>query len=104
MQEKAWEQAVREVASPECGHTVQEAAALGQGQAAGQEEGDFSLDEAFDELEQVVKALEQEDISLEESFRIYKGGMELLKKCNKAIDQVEKKVLALDDEGETYEF
>lgn len=64
----------------------------------------MNLEETFDKLEETVLALEQEDISLEESFRIYEKGMELLKKCNQAIDQVEKKVLVLNDEGETHEF
>lgn len=69
-----------------------------------QEDKELKLEEAFEMLEETVSALEQEDISLEESFRIYKNGMELLKKCNQAIDQVEKKVLALNDDGEAYEF
>ena len=64
----------------------------------------LNLEEAFEQLEETVMALEQEDISLEESFRIYKNGMELLKKCNQAIDQVEKKVLILNEDGETHEF
>ncbi len=65
---------------------------------------EINLEEAFERLEETVAALEQEDISLEESFRIYKDGMELLKKCNQAIDQVEKKVLVLNEDGETHEF
>lgn len=65
---------------------------------------EINLEEAFEQLEKTVAALEQEDISLEESFRIYKDGMELLKKCNQAIDQVEKKVLILNEDGETHEF
>ena len=55
-------------------------------------------------LEETVAALEQEDISLEESFQIYKNGMELLKKCNQSIDMVEKRVLVLNEDGETNEF
>ncbi|MBD5463161.1 MAG: exodeoxyribonuclease VII small subunit [Lachnospiraceae bacterium] len=69
-----------------------------------QEEKELELERAFEMLEETVSALEQEDISLEESFQIYKQGMELLKKCNQAIDQVEKKVMALNEDGETYEF
>lgn len=69
-----------------------------------QEDRELNLEEAFEMLEEAVAALEQEEISLEESFRIYKNGMELLKKCNQAIDRVEKKVLALNEDGETYEF
>ncbi len=68
------------------------------------QEKEMKLEEAFDRLEETVAALEQEDISLEESFQIYKNGMELLRKCSQAIDQVEKKVLVLNDNGETHEF
>ena len=64
----------------------------------------FQLEEAFEKLEKTVEALEREDISLEESFRIYQEGMELLKKCNLEIDQVEKKVLVLNEDGESNEF
>ncbi len=67
-------------------------------------EKEFDLEEAFEKLEQTVTALGQEDLSLEDSFRMYKYGMELLKKCNQAIDQVEKKVLILNEDGETHEF
>lgn len=67
-------------------------------------ENEFQLEEAFEKLEETVRALEQEDISLEESFRIYQRGMELLKQCNQAIDRVEKKVQVLSEDGETHEF
>ena len=69
-----------------------------------QDDKDWKLEEAFEKLEETVTALEQEDISLEESFQIYKNGMELLKKCNQAIDQVEKKVMILNEDGEAHEF
>ena len=72
--------------------------------AAGNQKEDFLLEEAYEKLEQTVQALEQEDVSLEESFRIYLQGMELLKQCNLAIDRVEKKVQVLSEDGETHEF
>lgn len=64
----------------------------------------MSLEEKFAKLEETVMKLESEDISLEESFRIYKEGMELLKQCNADIDKVEKQVLQLNAEGELIEF
>lgn len=67
-------------------------------------EEEFSLEEGFSRLEETVAKLEKADISLEESFAVYKQGMELLKKCNDAIDQVEKKVLVINEKGETNEF
>ena len=63
-----------------------------------------SLEELFDNLQEVVDQLENEDVSLEESFRLYNEGMILLKKCNETIDTVEKKVLVLDENVETHEF
>lgn len=64
----------------------------------------MTLEDAFAQLEQVTKALENEDISLEESFAVYQKGMQLLKYCNESIDKVEKKVLVLNGEGKLDEF
>lgn len=64
----------------------------------------FNLEEAFAKLEETVEVLEREDISLEESFKEYQKGMELLKKCSETIDHVEKKVLILNENGGLDEF
>ncbi|MBD5393862.1 MAG: exodeoxyribonuclease VII small subunit [Lachnospiraceae bacterium] len=69
-----------------------------------EKEEKFSLEEAFLKLEETVAALEREDITLEQSFKEYQQGMELLKKCNETIDRVEKKVLILNESGEMDEF
>lgn len=63
-----------------------------------------NLEEQFQQLEQIVTRMEREEISLEESFQLYQRGMTLLKSCNDTIDTVEKKVLMLDEDGETHEF
>ena len=47
---------------------------------------------------------EKDDISLEDSFKYYKEGMELLKYCNDAIDKVEKKVQKIAGDGELTDF
>ncbi len=39
----------------------------------------LALEEAFEQLEEMVAQLESEDITLEESFRIYQQGMQVLK-------------------------
>ena len=69
-----------------------------------QEEEKMNLEEAFAKLEEIVGELEQEDISLEQSFQTYRAGMERLKRCNQALDQVEKQVLVLNENGEWDEF
>lgn len=63
-----------------------------------------SLDQMFAQLEEVAGKMEGEEISLEESFELYSKGMNLLKQCSQAIDEVEKKLLVLDENGETHEF
>ena len=63
-----------------------------------------SLEQMFEQLDKTVTKMEKEDLSLEDSFTLYHKGMDLLKKCSDTIDQVEKKMLVLDEEGETHEF
>lgn len=57
-----------------------------------------TLEESMAELEAVMRELEREDITLEESFSLYHTGMKLLKNCNDAIDKVEKKLIVLKEE------
>ena len=64
----------------------------------------FSLEESFELLEQTISKLETKETTLEESFNLYQKGMELLKNCNSCIDHVEKKVLALNGEGQCHEL
>ena len=64
----------------------------------------MTLEEAFVRLDGMVERLETRGIPLEESFQIYKEGMELLKKCNDKIDTVEKKMLQVNKSGEYSEF
>ena len=66
--------------------------------------GDRTLEHVFQELDEVVKKLEGDTVSLEESFQLYHKGMDLLKVCNEKIDTVEKKMLILDENGEKHEF
>ena len=63
-----------------------------------------TLEQTFEKLENVVAKLEQEEISLEGSFKLYKEGMKLIKSCNDRIDKVEKEVLKLNENGELDEF
>ena len=63
-----------------------------------------TLNEVFKELDEVMEQMNEDQVSLEESFTLYHKGMTLLKVCNDKIDTVEKKILVLDEEGETHEF
>ena len=77
---------------------------MGKDKQAVPEGGQLPLEELFQNLEEVIGKLEGEDVNLEESFRLYQEGMELLKQCNARIEHVEKQMLAIDEEGQTHEF
>lgn len=57
----------------------------------------FKIEEAFAELEDIVKKMEASDATLEESFDLYTKGCKLLSKCNEQIDMYEKKLIVLSD-------
>lgn len=56
-----------------------------------------TLEQSMEELQAVLEKLEDEEIGLEESFRLYQEGRKLLKSCNAAVDKVEKKLIVLED-------
>ena len=56
------------------------------------------------EIEDILEKMDEQDISLEDSFLLYEKGMKKLKMCNDRIDQVEKKMLVINEQGELDEF
>lgn len=63
-----------------------------------------AIEDAFIRLDEIVKQLESGEISLDESFSLYKEGMELVNNCTSSIDEVEKKIKVLNKEGEVSEL
>ena len=63
-----------------------------------------TIEEVFQELDNLAGKLEDSETSLEDSFRFYKEGMELLKYCSDKLDTVEKKMLQMDEDGTLREF
>ncbi len=68
------------------------------------QEKELTLEECMQELDAILKALDGEEISLEDSFAMYQKGMTLLKICNEKIDTVEKKILIMNGDGGLDEF
>lgn len=54
-----------------------------------------SIEQTFEELDQIIARLESPDTTLEESFSCYEAGMKLVRTCTEKIDQVEKKMIVL---------
>lgn len=65
---------------------------------------DQGIEENFALLETLAAKLEDPNTSLEDSFRYYQQGMELLKQCSQKLDAVEKKMLKISENGEVSEF
>ena len=63
-----------------------------------------TLEEAFTELDGLAEKLEDRETSLEDSFRFYRQGMELLKFCSEKLDTVEKKMLQINEDATFSEF
>lgn len=68
-----------------------------------QEPDQVTLDQVFAELDQILDRMEEEN-SLEETFRMYHRGIDLLKNCSDKIDKIEKQIRVLDEEGNTHVF
>ncbi|MCR5774632.1 MAG: exodeoxyribonuclease VII small subunit [Lachnospiraceae bacterium] len=59
----------------------------------------MTIEESFAYLDEVIRKMEDPDISLEDSFSLYEKGMKVLKEAGMAVDEVEKKVRLIDEEG-----
>ena len=68
------------------------------------QEQELTIEETFERLQALLARMEEEDVSLEESFDCYEQGMKLLRACNDKIDRVEQKVLKLSEDGSLEEF
>ena len=64
---------------------------------------ELSLEDALDRVDKTLEELGG-DIPLEQSFALYKDGMELLKYCDEKLKKVEQQVMVLSEEGELNEL
>lgn len=68
------------------------------------ENEEMTIEEAFAQLDELTRKMENSQTSLEDSFALYQRGMELLKLCSGKIDRVEKKMVQIDEDGIISEF
>jgi exodeoxyribonuclease VII small subunit len=62
--------------------------------------GEMSYEKAFTELENVVSSLENDQLTLDESMRLFSRGQSLVEHCRKLLDTAELKVQTLTKLGE----
>lgn len=64
------------------------------------EEQQCCVEAAFEEISQIVEALESDETTLTESLALYTKGVTLLSQCKEALDTVEKEMITLNEKGE----
>lgn len=55
-----------------------------------------TFEELMDELKKIVRQLEEGSSGLEESIRLYERGCELIRKCEKRLEDAEQRISQLD--------
>lgn len=69
----------------------------------------MDFEKKLSRLEEIVHAMEEGDLSLDESLKLFEEGVKLSRKCHEQLDQAEQKVkllLSVDEKGkaETKDF
>ncbi|MCU6761002.1 exodeoxyribonuclease VII small subunit [uncultured Roseburia sp.] len=68
------------------------------------EHQEISLEEMFHQLDEMIEQMEQDQLPLDQAFAMYESGLKKLKQCNEKLDIIEKKMLELNQNGETVPF
>ena len=64
----------------------------------------IDFESSLKELESIVKKLEDENINLEDSVKSFEAGINLVKECQKQLEDAELKVKELLDDGTSQEL
>ena len=60
----------------------------------------FNFENAIEQLEELVGALEEGDLSLEESLKAFENGIKLTRECQVALEKAEQRIQILTQENE----
>lgn len=58
-----------------------------------------NIESNFEELEKIIERMQDEEVSLDDSFELYKKGIEVVKDSNEQIDKMEKQIEILEEES-----
>ena len=65
----------------------------------GKKEEDINFEQAMKQLEDIALELEKNDLDLDKAVEKFEEGMELSKKCSKILEDAEKKITILINDG-----
>ncbi len=58
---------------------------------------EINFEKSLIELENIIKRLESEEVSLDESIALFEKGVTLSKECSKILEKAENKIISLTD-------
>ena len=64
----------------------------------------IKLENRFEKIEDIIKRTEDAEVYLDQSFELYKEGLEEIKLANEMLDSMEKAMFVLNADGELEEF
>ena len=57
---------------------------------------DKTIEDNFKEISEIIEKMDNPEVSLEESFKLYNEAVKLVEDCNKRIEKVEKEITVID--------
>ena len=66
--------------------------------------GAVTLEDRFPNLAKIVAQMEDQNVSLDESFELYKKGLDEVKHANEMLEGIEKAMLVIGRDGQLEEF
>ncbi len=57
----------------------------------------LQIEEAFLEIENIIKTLESDEISLKESIELYGNGVKLVSRCKEELSGIEKEMIVIEE-------
>ncbi len=58
-----------------------------------------TIEKNFEKIEEIISAMQSEDIALDKSFDLYNEGLKLVKDCNEKIDKIEKQIKIIEKDN-----
>lgn len=56
-----------------------------------------TIEDNFEELENIIAKMQSEEITLEKSFELYNKGLGLVQNCNSQIEKIEKQIKIIEE-------
>lgn len=56
-----------------------------------------TIEDNFEELENIIAKMQSDEITLEKSFELYNKGLGLVQNCNSQIEKIEKQIKIIEE-------